>query len=177
MSPAGISMKNNVMLILLSLALALALALAVFGVITTEVAVIGLLPQLTEQLQITAPQVSFLVSIYAVVVAITGPAITLMLGRYNRKTILLVIMAIFIISNIAYAITHQYDVILFFRILPALTHAVFFAIALVGTGITRRRPNAAGKSIRNRPLRVVCCSLISSAASPGMASADRQRVR
>lgn len=96
MSPAGISMKNNVMLILLSL------SLAVFGVITTEVAVIGLLPQLTEQLQITAPQVGFLVSIYAVVVAITGPAIT-----------------------------HQYDVILFFRILPALTHAVFFAIAPV----------------------------------------------
>ncbi|MEY1422237.1 MFS transporter [Morganella morganii] len=89
-------MQNNVMLILLSL------SLAVFGVITTEVAVIGLLPQLTEQLQITAPQVGFLVSIYAVVVAITGPAIT-----------------------------HQYDVILFFRILPALTHAVFFAIALV----------------------------------------------
>ncbi|HEI8862531.1 TPA: MFS transporter [Morganella morganii] len=86
---------------------------------------------MTEQLQITAPQVGFLVSIYAVVVAITGPAITLMLGRYNRKTVLLVIMAIFIISNIAYAITHQYDVILFFRILPALTHAVFFAIALV----------------------------------------------
>ncbi|MEM8181477.1 MFS transporter [Morganella morganii subsp. sibonii] len=87
-SPAGISMKNNVMLILLSL------SLAVFGVIT-------------------------------------GPAITLMPGRYNRKTVLLVIMAIFIVSNIAYAITHQYDVILFFRILPALTHAVFFAIALV----------------------------------------------
>ncbi|WP_337960312.1 MFS transporter [Morganella morganii] len=88
MSPAGISMKNNVMLILLSL------SLAVFGVIT-------------------------------------GPAITLMPGRYNRKTVVLVIMAIFIVSNIAYAITHQYDVILFFRILPALTHAVFFAIALV----------------------------------------------
>ena len=36
-----------------------------------------------------------------------------------------------LVLNIAYAITHQYDVILFFRILPALTHAVFFAIALV----------------------------------------------
>ena len=42
MRPAGISMKNNVMLILLSL------SLAVFGVITTEVAVIGLLPAATD---------------------------------------------------------------------------------------------------------------------------------
>lgn len=42
MLPAGISMKNNVILILLSL------SLAVFGVITTEVAVIGLLPAATD---------------------------------------------------------------------------------------------------------------------------------
>ncbi|OBU05019.1 MFS transporter [Morganella psychrotolerans] len=118
-------MQNKTMLILMSL------SLAVFGVITTEVAVIGLLPQLTAQLHISAPQVGFLVSIYAVVVAVTGPAITLLLGRYNRKTVLLVIMTIFAVSNTAYAITHQYNVILFFRMLPALTHAVFFAIALV----------------------------------------------
>lgn len=111
--------------------LLLTLSLAVFGVITTEVAVIGLLPQLVEQMNITAPQVGFLVSIYAIVVAITGPAITLLFGRFNRKTVLLVIMALFIISNTVYALTHQYHVILLFRILPAFTHALFFAIALM----------------------------------------------
>ena len=86
-------MQNKIRLLLLSL------SLAVFGVITTEVAVIGLLPQLTQQLHITAPQVGFLVSIYAVVVAISGPFITLLLGRFNRKTVLLVIMMLFIVSN------------------------------------------------------------------------------
>lgn len=111
--------------------LLLTLSLAVFGVITTEVAVIGLLPQLIEQLNITAPQVGFLVSIYAIVVAITGPVITLLFGKFNRKTVLLVIMALFIVSNTVYALTHQYHVILLFRILPALTHALFFAIALM----------------------------------------------
>ena len=117
-------MQNKIRLLLLSL------SLAVFGVITTEVAVIGLLPQLTQQLHITAPQVGFLVSIYAVVVAISGPFITLLLGRFNRKTVLLVIMMLFIISNSIYALTENYHMILVFRVLPALTHAVFFAIAL-----------------------------------------------
>lgn len=117
-------MQNKIRLLLLSL------SLAVFGVITTEVAVIGLLPQLTQQLHITAPQVGFLVSIYAVVVAISGPFITLLLGRFNRKTVLLVIMMLFIISNSIYALTENYHMILMFRVLPALTHAVFFAIAL-----------------------------------------------
>ncbi|MGO2303891.1 MAG: MFS transporter [Providencia sp.] len=117
-------MQNKTRLLLLSL------SLAVFGVITTEVAVIGLLPQLMHQLHINAPQVGFLISIYAIVVAISGTFITLLLGKYNRKKILLVIMLLFIISNAIYALTNNYYIILIFRVLPALTHAVFFAIAL-----------------------------------------------
>ncbi|MGJ0578944.1 MFS transporter [Xenorhabdus bovienii] len=115
---------KNVMLLLV-------LAIAVFGVITTEVAVIGLLPQLGSQLHVTPTQVGFLVSIYAVIVAITGPFITLLLSRYNKKHILLTILLIFVISNLIYATTSSFNLILFFRILPALFHATFFAVALV----------------------------------------------
>ncbi|WP_414114636.1 MFS transporter, partial [Staphylococcus hominis] len=39
-------------------------------------------------------------------------------------------MMLFIISNSIYALTENYHMILVFRVLPALTHAVFFAIAL-----------------------------------------------
>jgi len=117
-------MQNQTRLLLLSL------TLAVFAVITTEVAVIGLLPQLINQLHITATQVGFLVSIYALVVALSGPFITLIFGRFNRKIILLSIMLLFLLSNSLYALTERYEVILLFRILPALTHALFFAVAL-----------------------------------------------
>ncbi|MDX7985861.1 MFS transporter [Xenorhabdus sp. 12] len=115
--------KNSMLLLVLSI--------AVFGVITTEVAVIGLLPQLESQLHVTPTQVGFLVSIYAIVVAITGPFITLMLSGYNKKHILLIILCIFVISNLIYATTNNFNLMLFFRILPALMHAVFFAVALV----------------------------------------------
>ncbi|PHM36635.1 CmrA [Xenorhabdus mauleonii] len=111
--------------------LLLVLSIAVFGVITTEVAVIGLLPQLESQLHVTPTQVGFLVSVYAIVVAITGPFITLMLSGYNKKHILLIILFIFVISNLIYATTNNFNLMLFFRILPALMHAVFFAVALV----------------------------------------------
>ncbi len=48
-------MQNNKFMLLL------VLSIAVFSVITTEVAVIGLLPQLESQLHVTPTQVGFLV--------------------------------------------------------------------------------------------------------------------
>ncbi|PHM51684.1 MFS transporter [Xenorhabdus hominickii] len=118
-------MKNKSSMLLLTL------SIAVFGVITTEIAVIGLLPQLEEQLNVTPTQVGFLVSVYTIVVAVTGPFITLMLSRYNRKHVLLTILLLFVISNLIYATTDIFNLMLTFRILPGLVHAVFFAVALV----------------------------------------------
>ncbi|TYP03623.1 MFS transporter [Xenorhabdus doucetiae] len=115
--------KNSLMLLTLSI--------AVFGVITTEIAVIGLLPQLETQLHVTPTQVGFLVGIYAIVVAVTGPFITLLLSGYNKKYVLLTILLIFVVSNLIYAMTDIFNLMLLFRVLPGLVHAVFFAVALV----------------------------------------------
>ena len=111
--------------------LLLALTVAVFGVITTEIAIIGLLPKLVSQLHVTPTQVGFLVSIYAIIVALTGPFITLLLSGFNKKTVLLTILSVFILSNFIYATTDIFNMMLVFRILPALAHAVFFSVALV----------------------------------------------
>lgn len=111
--------------------LILALVVAVFGVITTEMGIIGLLPKLTSQLNVSASQVGLLVSLYALIVAVTGPFITLGLSKFNKKIVLLGILLVFILSNIIYALTETYDLMLAFRVLPALGHAVFFSVALV----------------------------------------------
>lgn len=107
------------------------LSIAVFGVITTEMGIIGLLPELVKQLHITPSQVGLLVSIYAVIVAVTGPFLTLLLSKYDKKKVLLTILFVFIISNIMYALTTEYNLMLLFRVIPALFQAVFYAVALV----------------------------------------------
>lgn len=56
---------------------------------------------------------------------------TLLASGINRKVILLTALLIFAISNIVYAFTTRFDVMLAFRILPAIFHPVFFSIALV----------------------------------------------
>lgn len=128
--------------------LLLALSVAVFGVITTEIAIIGLLPKLVTQLHVTPTQVGFLVSIYAIIVAVTGPFITLMLSGFNKKTVLLSILVVFIVSNLIYASTDVFSLMLVFRILPALAHAVFFAVALVVAANAVPKEKAAGATAK-----------------------------
>lgn len=69
--------KENILLFSLSL--------AVFGIITTELSIIGLLPYVVQQFQVDIQQAGFLVSIYAIVVAFTGPFVTLFMSGWNRK--------------------------------------------------------------------------------------------
>lgn len=128
--------------------LLLALSVAVFGVITTEIAIIGLLPKMVSQLHVTPTQVGFLVSIYAIIVAVTGPFITLMLSGLNKKTVLLSILVVFIVSNLIYASTDVFSLMLVFRILPALAHAVFFAVALVVATNAVPKEKAAGATAK-----------------------------
>ncbi|AXN38544.1 MFS transporter [Peribacillus butanolivorans] len=107
------------------------LALGVFGIITTEMGIVGVLPQITQKFNITTSQAGLLVSIFALIVAISGPFLTLLTSGINRKVILLTSVFMFTISNIIYACTTKFDIMLVFRILPAIFHPVFFSIALV----------------------------------------------
>ncbi|MEC0131029.1 MULTISPECIES: MFS transporter [Paenibacillus] len=107
------------------------LALGVFGIITTEMGIIGVLPQVTQKFNISTSQSGWLVSIFALVVAISGPFLTLLASGINRKVILLTAVLIFAISNIVYAYTTMFEVMLIFRIIPAIFHPVFFSVALV----------------------------------------------
>ncbi|MGG3874134.1 MFS transporter [Brevibacillus laterosporus] len=107
------------------------LALGVFGIITTEMGIVGVLPQITQKFNITTSQAGLLVSIFALVVAISGPFLTLLASGINRKVILLTAVLMFMISNMVYAYTTSFEMMLAFRILPAIFHPIFFSVALV----------------------------------------------
>lgn len=80
--------------------LIIVLALGVFGIITTEMGIVGVLPQITQKFNISASQAGWLVSIFALVVAISGPFLILLVSGINRKVILLTSVFVFTISNI-----------------------------------------------------------------------------
>ncbi|MGW1178095.1 MFS transporter [Kitasatospora sp. NPDC002543] len=120
------------------------LALGVFGIITTEMGVVGVLPALAERLHTTPATTGWLVGAFALTVAVTGPAGVLLASRLRRKTVLATALALFAVSNTVYALSDSFPLVLAFRILPALLHPVFFALAL--TAATRLA--APGKAAR-----------------------------
>ncbi|GLI05407.1 MFS transporter [Paenibacillus tyrfis] len=126
--------------------LILVLALGVFGIITTEMGIVGVLPQVTQKFNISASQAGWLVSIFALVVAISGPFLTLLASGMNRKFILLTAVLLFAISNIVYAFTTRFDVMLAFRIIPAIVHPAFFSVALV-TAASLVSPENSGRAV------------------------------
>ncbi|QLG37740.1 MULTISPECIES: MFS transporter [unclassified Paenibacillus] len=126
--------------------LTLILALGVFAIITTEIGIIGVLPLITQKFNITAAQAGWLVSIFALVVAVSGPFLTLLVSGINRKTILLTAVLLFAISNVVYAYTTRFDMMLIFRIIPAIFHPVFFSVALV-TGAKLVPPEKSSQAV------------------------------
>lgn len=126
--------------------LILVLALGVFGIITTEMGIVGVLPQITQKFNISASQAGWLVSIFALVVAVSGPFLTLLASGMNRKFILLTAVLLFAISNIVYAFTTRFDVMLAFRIIPAIVHPAFFSVALV-TAASLVSPEKSGQAV------------------------------
>ncbi|MFF8912124.1 MFS transporter [Streptomyces sp. NPDC015032] len=108
----------------------LVLALGVFGIITTEMGMVGVLPQVSAELGVSPSAAGWLVGAFALVIAVSGPFTTLLASGIDRKKVLAAAIAVFAVSNAVYALTTQYEVMLAFRVVPALFHPVFFAVAL-----------------------------------------------
>ncbi|WP_348625020.1 MFS transporter [Paenibacillus peoriae] len=106
-----------------------AIALGVFGITNTEFGIVGILPKVTTNFQISASQAGMLVSMFALIIAISGPFMTLLFSGINRKKILAGVLVVFTISNLFSAFAPSYNALMMFRLLPAFLHPVYFSVA------------------------------------------------
>ncbi len=106
------------------------LALGVFGIITTEFGVIGILPELAARFRVSIAQAGWLLTAFALTIAVSGPFITLAVSHINRKVALSVVLGVFILSNLFSIIAPSFGWLLVARILPAFFHPIFFSVAM-----------------------------------------------
>ncbi|MFD2828870.1 MFS transporter [Corticicoccus populi] len=106
----------------------MALAVSAFGIGTTEFVPVGLLSSLADDLNISITLAGLLISGYAVGVAIGAPVLTALTNRINRKTLLIILMVVFIIGNSVAALSHSFELLLTARFITAFSHGVFFSI-------------------------------------------------
>ena len=123
----------------------LILALSAFAIGTTEFVIMGLLPEVATDLGVSIPGAGWLVTGYALGVAIGAPFMAMATSRLARKTALITLMAIFIIGNLLCAVAADYNILMFARIVTALCHGAFFGIgSVVAAGLVpaNRRASA-----------------------------------
>jgi len=108
-----------------------ALACAAFAIGTTEFVIMGLLPQVATDLGVTIPSAGLLVTGYALGVVFGGPVLALATARLPRKTVLLVLMGLFVVGNALCALAPTYATLMTARVITALAHGSFFGAAAV----------------------------------------------
>ncbi|MFW0790632.1 MFS transporter [Gordonia sp. CPCC 205333] len=109
----------------------LALALGGFGIGLTEFVIMGLLPEVAADFGVTESVAGYLISGYALSVAVGGVALTAAVIRFDRKRVLMALMVLFIGGNLLSALSVNYEMLLAGRILAALCHGAFFGIGAV----------------------------------------------
>ncbi len=107
------------------------LALSSFAIGTTEFVIMGLLPDVARDLGVSIPGAGWLVTGYALGVAIGAPFMAMATARLPRKAALVVLMGVFIVGNLLCALASDYNVLMFARVVTALCHGAFFGIGSV----------------------------------------------
>ncbi|MDN3549904.1 MFS transporter [Mucilaginibacter aquaedulcis] len=122
------------------------MALGAFGIITTEFGVIGILPALVKDFHITIDTAGWLLSAFALTVALAGPFTNMLTAKMNRKTIMCLVLGIFVLSNLLSAVAPNFTVLMIARILPAFLHPVFWAVSMTAAS-KQAGPKDAPKAI------------------------------
>ena len=124
----------------------LALAVAAFGIGTTEFVIMGLLPEVANDLNVSIPDAGLLITGYALGVVFGAPILAIATANMPRKTTLLGMTLMFILGNVLCALAPTYATLMAARVITALCHGAFFGIgSVVAAGLVA--PNKRAQAI------------------------------
>ena len=109
----------------------LALAAGGFGIGLTEFVIMGLLPEIAAEFAVSEPVAGYLISGYALAVAVGAIVVTAAVLRFDRKRVLVGLMVLFIAGNLLSATAGTYELLMAGRVVAALCHGAFFGIGAV----------------------------------------------
>ncbi|MFE9646716.1 MFS transporter [Streptomyces sp. NPDC006365] len=126
----------------------LSLAVGAFGLGTTEFVMMGLLPNVADDLHISIPTAGHLVSAYALGVVVGAPLLAAVTAKMSRRKVLIGLMALFVVGNALSAFAPDHHWLLAARLLSGLPHGAFFGVgAVVATGLVAPERKARSVSL------------------------------
>lgn len=152
-----------------------ALAAGTFGLGITEYVMMSILPDLASQFDVSITSAGHLISAYALGVCVGAPLIVLFARNMPLRRILLLLMAIFIAGNLAFALSPNYLLAVASRFMAGLPHGAYFGTgALVASRIAGQGRAASAVALMCMGMTVAC--LIGVPAGSWLASVLSWRV-
>ena len=110
--------------------LAFTLTLLTFVMGTSEFVIVGLLTEVSSDLQISLATAGTLVSGFAIAYAIGTPLLTAFVSRFPKYPLMLTLISLFIIGNVISALSGSYELLIFSRIITAVVSGVLVALSM-----------------------------------------------
>ncbi|RYF63518.1 MAG: MFS transporter, partial [Comamonadaceae bacterium] len=107
----------------------LALGVGGFAIGTGEFVIMGLLPEVAQDLGVTIPQAGHVISAYALGVVVGAPVLAVAAAGWGRRALLMALMAVFALGNFASAMAPGYGALNLLRLFSGLPHGTYFGVA------------------------------------------------
>ena len=105
------------------------LAVSTFASVTTEFLPVGLLTNIAAGLGVSEGTAGLMVTMPAVMAAIMGPLLIVLSGRLDRRTVVLVLSALLVVSNALAAIAPNFATMLVARVMLGIVVGGFWTFA------------------------------------------------
>ncbi|MHA6669619.1 MFS transporter [Homoserinimonas sp. A447] len=109
----------------------LTLAFGVFATVTVEMIPAGLLPAMSAEFSVSASAIGLLLSFWAVTIIVVSLPVIHLTARVDRRTILVVALAVMATSNAVTAMAPTYEIAVASRVVAAVGHGAFWSIVMV----------------------------------------------
>lgn len=114
----------------------LALAIGSFGIGTSEFSSMAILQLFAADLSIDIPEATHAITAYALGVVVGAPLVTLAAAKLNRRTVLLLLMGLFVLGNLLSSMANGVSWLVLSRFISGLPQGAYFgAGAVVATSI------------------------------------------
>ena len=104
------------------------LSALIFMMVTSEFLPTGLLPEIADQLKVSESQVGLLITVFAGTVVLTATPLAVLTRRYSRKSLVLVVLLVFVLGNVLAAVAPTYEVLVVARVIGGLAHGLFWSV-------------------------------------------------
>lgn len=122
------------------------LTVGVFGILNTEMGIVGVIPYVAERYGVSVPDAGLLVSAFALVVAVAGPTMPLLFSKVNRKTVMLLSLGVFSACNVFAMFAPSFAALLAARVVPAAFHPLYVSMAMAVAQQAGRTPAESAKA-------------------------------